>query len=176
MVEALLAIPGQVKWLLEHQGSIKAVAARIAPARDVLYLGRGSCYPVALEGALKLKEISYIHAKGYAAGEMKHGSIALVEPAVPVIGLVPSGPLFEKCVSNLQEAAARGAQLIVLSDESGAAKLKGIAADTVVLPGNDPFAVPIVYAAAVQILAYHVGVLKGRDVDRPRNLAKSVTV
>jgi glutamine---fructose-6-phosphate transaminase (isomerizing) len=176
MVEALLAVPRQVRWLLDNQKSIKAVAARIAQARDVLYLGRGSCYPVALESALKLKEICYIHAEGYAAGEMKHGSIALVEPGVPVVGLVPSGPLFEKCASNLQEVAARGAQLIVLSDERGAEKLKGIAAETVVLPAGDPFTVPMVYAVAVQILAYHVGVLKGCDVDRPRNLAKSVTV
>ena len=126
-----------------------------------------------MEGALKLKEISYIHAEGYAAGEMKHGPIALIDPAVPVIAIAPSGPLFEKTASNLQEAAARGGQVIVFSDAAGAAKLKGIAAETVVLPAVDPFVAPILYAIPVQLLAYHVAVLKGTDVDQPRNLAKS---
>ena len=129
-----------------------------------------------MEGALKLKEISYIHAEGYAAGEMKHGPIALIDPTVPVIAIVPSGPLFEKTASNLQEAAARGGQVIVFSDAEGAAKLQGIAAETVVMPPVDPFVAPILYAIPVQLLAYHVAVLKGTDVDQPRNLAKSVTV
>ena len=142
----------------------------------MLYLGRGNCFPIAMEGALKLKEISYIHAEGYAAGEMKHGPIALIDPNVPVIAIVPPGPLFEKTASNLQEAAARGGKVIVLSDAAGAAKLKGIAAETVVLPAVDPFVAPILYAIPVQLLAYHVAVLKGTDVDQPRNLAKSVTV
>jgi glucosamine--fructose-6-phosphate aminotransferase (isomerizing) len=142
----------------------------------VLFLGRGSCFPIAMEGALKLKEISYIHAEGYAAGEMKHGPIALIDRDVPVVAAAPSGPLFEKTASNLQEAAARGGKLIVFSDAAGAAKLRGIATEVVVLPTVDPFVAPILYAITVQMLAYQVAVLKGTDVDQPRNLAKSVTV
>ena len=176
MTDALLEVPSRAAELLENDEAIHAVARRVAAARDVLYLGRGNCYPIALEGALKLKEISYIHAEGYAAGEMKHGPIALIDPAVPVIAIAPSGPLFEKTASNLQEAAARGGQLIVFSDAAGVAKLRGIAAETVVLPAVDPFVAPILYAIPVQMLAYHVAVLKGTDVDQPRNLAKSVTV
>jgi glucosamine--fructose-6-phosphate aminotransferase (isomerizing) len=173
---ALLEVPGRAAEVLDHDDHIQRLAARVAEARDVLYLGRGGCFPIALEGALKLKEISYIHAEGYAAGEMKHGPIALIDPRVPVIAIAPSGPLFEKTASNLQEAAARGGQLVVFSDAAGAAKLRGIAAETVVLPAVDPFVAPILYAIPVQLLAYHVAVLKGTDVDQPRNLAKSVTV
>ena len=176
LTAALLEVPGRAAEVLDQQAAIAALAVRIAKARDVLYLGRGNCYPIALEGALKLKEISYIHAEGYAAGEMKHGPIALIDPAVPVIAIAPSGPLFEKTASNLQEAAARGGQVIVLSDAEGAARLRGIATETVVLPTVDPFVAPILYAIPVQLLAYHVAVLKGTDVDQPRNLAKSVTV
>jgi glucosamine--fructose-6-phosphate aminotransferase (isomerizing) len=176
MTHALLEVPSRAAEILEHDGAIRHLAARIAGARDVLYLGRGSCFPIAMEGALKLKEISYIHAEGYAAGEMKHGPIALIDANVPVIAIVPSGPLFEKTASNLQEAAARGGPVIVFSDAAGAEKLSGIAAETVVLPSVDPFVAPILYAIPVQLLAYHVAVLKGTDVDQPRNLAKSVTV
>ena len=176
ITDALLEVPSRAAEVLENDAAIHAVAERVARARDVLYLGRGNCYPIALEGALKLKEISYIHAEGYAAGEMKHGPIALIDPAVPVIAIAPSGPLFEKTASNLQEAAARGGPVIVFSDAAGAAKLRGIAAETVVLPAVDPFVAPILYAIPVQMLAYHVAVLKGTDVDQPRNLAKSVTV
>ena len=176
MTDALLEVPGRAAEILEHDAAIRLIAARVAEARDVLFLGRGSCFPIAMEGALKLKEISYIHAEGYAAGEMKHGPIALIDRAVPVIAIVPSGPLFEKTASNLQEAAARGGQVIVFSDAEGAAKLHGIADETVVLPRVDPFVAPILYAIPVQLLAYHVAVLKGTDVDQPRNLAKSVTV
>ncbi|MBV9653567.1 MAG: glutamine--fructose-6-phosphate transaminase (isomerizing) [Acetobacteraceae bacterium] len=176
LTDALLEVPGRAAEVLDHDATIGRIAARVAEARDVLYLGRGNCYPIALEGALKLKEISYIHAEGYAAGEMKHGPIALIDPAVPVIAIVPSGPLFEKTASNLQEAAARGGKVIVFSDAEGASKLKGIAAETVVLPTVDPFVAPILHAIPVQLLAYHVAVLKGTDVDQPRNLAKSVTV
>ncbi|MGH7042306.1 MAG: glutamine--fructose-6-phosphate transaminase (isomerizing) [Acetobacteraceae bacterium] len=176
MTAALLEVPARAAEVLEHDGAIAALAQRVAQARDVLYLGRGNCFPIALEGALKLKEISYIHAEGYAAGEMKHGPIALIDSAVPVIAIAPSGPLFEKTASNLQEAAARGGQVIVLSDAEGAAKLRGIATETIVLPTVDPFVAPILYAIPVQLLAYHVAVLKGTDVDQPRNLAKSVTV
>jgi glucosamine--fructose-6-phosphate aminotransferase (isomerizing) len=176
LTSALLEVPGHAAEILEHCETIERLAARIAEARDVLYLGRGACFPIALEGALKLKEISYIHAEGYAAGEMKHGPIALIDRSVPVIAIVPSGPLFEKTASNLQEAAARGGRVVVFSDAEGAEKLKGIAAETVVLPRIDPFVAPILYAIPVQLLAYHVAVLKGTDVDQPRNLAKSVTV
>jgi glutamine---fructose-6-phosphate transaminase (isomerizing) len=176
LTHALLEVPGRAAEVLEHDAAIQRIAAAIVEARDVLYLGRGNCFPIAMEGALKLKEISYIHAEGYAAGEMKHGPIALIDASVPVIAIAPSGPLFEKTASNLQEAAARGGRVIVLSDAEGAAKLKGIAADSVVLPKVDPFVAPILYAIPVQLLAYHVAVLKGTDVDQPRNLAKSVTV
>jgi glucosamine--fructose-6-phosphate aminotransferase (isomerizing) len=176
MTAALLEVPGRAAEVLANDAAIAAIAHRVSKARDVLFLGRGNCFPIALEGALKLKEISYIHAEGYAAGEMKHGPIALIDPAVPVIAIAPSGPLFEKTASNLQEAAARGGQVIVFSDAAGAAKLRGIAAETVVLPAVDPFVAPILYAIPVQMLAYQVAVLKGTDVDQPRNLAKSVTV
>jgi glucosamine--fructose-6-phosphate aminotransferase (isomerizing) len=176
MTGALLEVPGRAAEVLEHDADIARIARRVVEARDVLFLGRGACFPIAMEGALKLKEISYIHAEGYAAGEMKHGPIALIDRNVPVIAIAPSGPLFEKTASNLQEAAARGGQVIVLSDAEGAEKLKTIAADIIVLPRVDPFVAPILYAIAVQLLAYHVAVLKGTDVDQPRNLAKSVTV
>jgi glucosamine--fructose-6-phosphate aminotransferase (isomerizing) len=176
MTDALLQVPAAAAHVLDNDAPIRRLAVRIAQARDVLYLGRGACFPIALEGALKLKEICYIHAEGYAAGEMKHGPIALIDPAVPVIAIVPSGPLFEKTASNVQEAAARGGQVIVFSDAAGAAKLKGIATETIVLPEVDPFVAPILYAMPVQMLAYYVAVLKGTDVDQPRNLAKSVTV
>jgi glucosamine--fructose-6-phosphate aminotransferase (isomerizing) len=176
LTAALLEVPSRAAEVLENDAAIQEVAQRVSLARDVLFLGRGNCFPIALEGALKLKEISYIHAEGYAAGEMKHGPIALIDPAVPVIAIAPSGPLFEKTASNLQEAAARGGQVIVFSDKAGAAKLKGIATETVILPDVDPFVAPILYAIPVQVLAYHVAVLKGTDVDQPRNLAKSVTV
>ncbi|APH57047.1 Glucosamine--fructose-6-phosphate aminotransferase [isomerizing] [Granulibacter bethesdensis] len=176
LTAALLEVPGAAAEVLERHDAIKRVAVRVAEARDVLYLGRGNCYPIAHEGALKLKEISYIHAEAYAAGEMKHGPIALIDHSVPIIAITPSGPLFDKTASNLQEAAARGGQIMVFSDECGAERLKGIAAETVILPDVDPFVAPLLYAIPVQLLAYHVAVMKGTDVDQPRNLAKSVTV
>ena len=148
----------------------------IAPARDVLYLGRGPDYPMALEGALKLKEISYIHAEGYAAGEMKHGPIALIDEDVPVIVLAPSGPLFEKTVSNMQEVRARGGKIVLISDAEGIAEAGEGCMATIEMPEVHPLIAPLVYAVPVQLLAYHVAVLKGTDVDQPRNLAKSVTV
>jgi len=175
-VAALLAVPEQAAEVLERDAEIRALAAEVALARDVLFLGRGALFPIALEGALKLKEISYIHAEGYAAGEMKHGPIALIDPAVPVIALCPSGPLFEKTMSNLQEAAARGGRIMAFTDAAGATALGRFAERVVVLPTVDPFAAPILHAIPVQLLAYHVAVLKGTDVDQPRNLAKSVTV
>ena len=176
MVASLLEMPSLAKSVLDRDEEIRALADRVSRARDVLYLGRGNCFPIALEGALKLKEISYIHAEGYAAGEMKHGPIALIDKSVPVIAIAPSGPLFEKTASNLQEAAARGGQVIVFSDEAGAKKLRGIATQTFVMPAVDPFTAPILYTIPVQLLAYHVAVMRGCDVDTPRNLAKSVTV
>jgi glucosamine--fructose-6-phosphate aminotransferase (isomerizing) len=177
LTDALLKVPGHTAEILaEADGAVQRIAALVAQARDVLYLGRGACFPVAMEGALKLKEISYIHAEGYAAGEMKHGPIALIDKTVPIIGIAPSGPLFEKTASNLQEAHARGGQIILLSDAAGAARLRHIAVDTLIMPDVHPFAAPILYTIPVQLLAYHVAVLRGTDVDQPRNLAKSVTV
>jgi glucosamine--fructose-6-phosphate aminotransferase (isomerizing) len=174
LVDALLELPSRAADALALD--LTAVATLMAEARDVLFLGRGGCFPIAMEGALKLKEITYIHAEGYAAGEMKHGPIALIDRDVPVVAAAPSGPLFEKTASNLQEAAARGGRLVVFSDVAGAAKLRGIAAEVVVLPAVHPFVAPILYAIPVQMLAYRVALLKGTDVDQPRNLAKSVTV
>ncbi|MGC8527645.1 glutamine--fructose-6-phosphate transaminase (isomerizing) [Acidiphilium sp.] len=176
LVAALMELPGKMAQLLADDTEIRALAEDIRDARDVLFFGRGSMMPIALEGALKLKELSYIHAEGYPAGEMKHGPIALIDPSVPVIAVLPSGPLFEKTASNLQEAAARGGRIILFSDKAGAARLTGIANRTIIITECDPFVAPILYAIPVQLLAYHVAVLKGTDVDQPRNLAKSVTV
>ena len=176
LTAALLEVPEHAARLLEDSSEIEAVAAEVAKARDVLYLARGSLFPIAMEGALKLKELSYIHAEGYAAGEMKHGPIALIDPAVPVIALCPGGPLFEKTASNLQAAAARGGRIIAFTDAEGAPVLRRFAERVVVLPTVDPFVAPILHAIPVQMLAYHVAVLKGTDVDQPRNLAKAVTV
>jgi glucosamine--fructose-6-phosphate aminotransferase (isomerizing) len=168
--------PAAMNEALAHDGDIEAMAHLIAPARDVLYLGRGPDYPMALEGALKLKEISYIHAEGYAAGEMKHGPIALIDDAVPVIVIAPSGPLFEKTVSNMQEVQARGGKVVLISDAEGIALAGEGCMATIEMPEVHPLIAPLVYAVPVQLLAYHVAVLKGTDVDQPRNLAKSVTV
>ena len=176
LVAALLELPSRAAEVLAHAGPIQRLAERMAEARDVLCLGRGTCHAIALEAALKLKEICYIHAEGYAAGEMKHGPIALIDRQVPILAIAPSGPLFEKTASNVQEAGARGGQVVILSDAAGCAKLRGIAAEVIELPAVDPFVAPILYAIAVQMLAYHTAVLRGTDVDQPRNLAKSVTV
>ncbi len=175
---ALAEVPGRAAEVLSHDERIEALAHGIVEARDVLYLGRGPAYPLALEGALKLKEISYIHAEGYAAGEMKHGPIALIDEGVPVIVIAPNDPLFEKTASNLQEVIARGGRVIVLSDADGVARVAAQAKPeaSIALPSVDPFVAPILYAIPVQLLAYHTAVLKGTDVDQPRNLAKSVTV
>jgi glucosamine--fructose-6-phosphate aminotransferase (isomerizing) len=173
---ALTEVPARAAEVLNHNARIRAIAQEVAEARDVLYLGRGSAYPLALEGALKLKEISYIHAEGYAAGEMKHGPIALIDEAVPVIVCAPSGPLFDKTASNVQEVIARGGRVIFISDSEGAKRLGSEAAHVIELPRVDPFVAPLLYAIPVQLLAYHAAVCKGTDVDQPRNLAKSVTV
>jgi glutamine---fructose-6-phosphate transaminase (isomerizing) len=176
LVGALTETPGLVAQVLDRAEEVRGIAERIALARDVLYLGRGTAYPIALEGALKLKELSYIHAEGYAAGEMKHGPIALIDDAVPVIVVAPPGELFEKTASNLQEAAARGAKVILISDEEGLRRAGAKAAARLCVPACHPFAAPILYAVPVQLLAYYAALAKGTDVDQPRNLAKSVTV
>jgi glucosamine--fructose-6-phosphate aminotransferase (isomerizing) len=176
VVRHLIEAPAALNAALAHDDDIAAMAPLIAPARDVLYLGRGPDYPLALEGALKLKEISYIHAEGYASGEMKHGPIALIDEAVPVIVLAPSGPLFEKTVSNMQEVRARGGKIVLVSDAEGIAEAGEGCLATIEMPRVHPLIAPLVYAVPVQLIAYHVAVAKGTDVDQPRNLAKSVTV
>jgi glucosamine--fructose-6-phosphate aminotransferase (isomerizing) len=173
---ALTEVPSRANDVLNHAERILGLAASIAEARDVLYLGRGTSYPLALEGALKLKEISYIHAEGYAAGELKHGPIALIDEHVPVIVLAPRDDLFEKTASNIQEVAARGGKVVMISDREGLARLGSKVSFGIEIPSCDPFVTPLLYAIPVQLLAYHVAVVKGTDVDQPRNLAKSVTV
>jgi glutamine---fructose-6-phosphate transaminase (isomerizing) len=176
LIGALTEVPARAAEILNHDERLKEIAGDISESRDALYLGRGSNYPLALEGALKLKEISYIHAEGYAAGEMKHGPIALIDEDMPVIVIAPSDTLLDKTVSNVEQVMARGGRLIFLSDKDGAARITDENAEIVCLPKVDPFVSPILYAIPVQLLAYHVAVLKGTDVDQPRNLAKSVTV
>jgi glucosamine--fructose-6-phosphate aminotransferase (isomerizing) len=176
LVRHLAEVPAAMNAALAHDGDIEAMAHTISGARDVLYLGRGPDYPLALEGALKLKEISYIHAEGYAAGEMKHGPIALIDESVPVIVIAPSGPLFDKTVSNMQEVQARGGKVVLISDADGLRQASEGALATIEMPKVHPLIAPLVYAVPVQLLAYHVAVVKGTDVDQPRNLAKSVTV
>ena len=173
---ALLEVPTRAAEVLNHDSAIRAISVDVMEARDVLYLARGALYPIALEGALKLKEISYIHAEGYAAGEMKHGPIALIDEDVPIVVCAPSGPLFEKSAANVQEVVARGGKVILISDAEGLAQAGDQAAHVVELPAVDPFVAPILYTLPVQLLAYHTAVLKGTDVDQPRNLAKAVTV
>jgi len=176
IVHHLAEAPAALNAALAEDSRIEAMAHTIAGARDVLYLGRGTDYPLALEGALKLKEISYIHAEGYAAGEMKHGPIALIDDSVPVIVIAPSGPLFDKTVSNMAEVQARGGKVVLISDAEGVAQAGEGCIATITMPKVHPLIAPLVYAVPVQLLAYHVAVAKGTDVDQPRNLAKSVTV
>ncbi|MCD2315912.1 glutamine--fructose-6-phosphate transaminase (isomerizing) [Sphingomonas sp. IC-11] len=176
IVRQLQQVPEAMSQALSHDAEIETMAPKIAVARDVLYLGRGPEFPLALEGALKLKEISYIHAEGYASGEMKHGPIALIDDQVPLIVIAPSGPLFDKTVSNMQEAQARGAQVVLISDADGIAQAGENTIATIEMPKVHPLIAPLVYAVPIQLLAYHVAVAKGTDVDQPRNLAKSVTV
>ena len=174
--QALVGIPALMAQVLNHDDSIREIAGKVAQTRDVLYLGRGSMFPLAMEGALKLKEISYIHAEGYAAGEMKHGPIALIDDGVPVVVCAPSGPMLEKTASNVEQVAARGGRLILITDAVGAKRLGGTAEDVIVMPTVDSLVSPLLYALPIQLLAYHAAVHKGTDVDQPRNLAKSVTV
>lgn len=176
LVRGLVEIPRLMAAALTSEPQIERLARDIAKARDVLYLGRGTSFPIALEGALKLKEISYIHAEGYAAGELKHGPIALIDEAVPVVVIAPHDRLFEKTVSNMQEVAARGGNIVLMTDAKGAEEATLDTFATIVLPDMPAVFTPMVYAIPVQLLAYHTAVVMGTDVDQPRNLAKSVTV
>jgi glucosamine--fructose-6-phosphate aminotransferase (isomerizing) len=176
LVHALIEVPRHLTEALTLEPQIEQLARDLAKCRDVLYLGRGTSYPIALEGALKLKEISYIHAEGYAAGELKHGPIALIDENMPVIVIAPYDRVFDKTVSNMQEVAARGGSLILMTDARGAAAAAGQSLVTLTLPTMPATVDPLVYAVPVQLLAYHTAVALGTDVDQPRNLAKSVTV
>ncbi|HEY1940946.1 MAG TPA: glutamine--fructose-6-phosphate transaminase (isomerizing) [Roseiarcus sp.] len=176
LVAELVATPGLLAEALKLEPAVEHIAHKLARARDVLYLGRGPAFPLALEGALKLKELSYIHAEGYAAGELKHGPIALIDEEMPVIVIAPRDAVFEKTVSNMQEVAARGGRIILIGErhaaEDAALELESFLA----MPDMGPAFAPIVYAAPAQMLAYHTAVIMGKDADQPRNLAKSVTV
>lgn len=175
-LDALRGLPGLMNLALGQEAEIEAISRELAEARDILFLGRGPLYPIALEGALKLKEISYIHAEGYASGELKHGPIALVDPAVPVIVFAPTDALFDKTVSNMHEVMARQGKVLLVSDSTG---LEAAGEDTwarIQMPAVSAVFAPILYAIPAQLLAYHTAVSKGTDVDQPRNLAKSVTV
>jgi glucosamine--fructose-6-phosphate aminotransferase (isomerizing) len=176
LVRALIEIPRHLATALTREHEIEILARDLSKSRDVLYLGRGTSYPLALEGALKLKEISYIHAEGYAAGELKHGPIALIDETMPVIVIAPFDAVFEKTVSNMQEVAARGGRIILVTDPKGAREATVQSTVTLTLPEMATIATPIVYAVPVQLIAYHTAVIMGTDVDQPRNLAKSVTV
>jgi glucosamine--fructose-6-phosphate aminotransferase (isomerizing) len=176
LVTELIAVPGLMAEAARREPSIEALARDLSKARDVLYLGRGTSYPLALEGALKLKEISYIHAEGYAAGELKHGPIALIDGEMPVIVVAPFDAVFEKTVSNMQEVAARGGRIILIADSRAEREAAIAFHAAVTMPAMAPAFSPIVYAVPVQMIAYHTAVFMGKDVDQPRNLAKSVTV
>jgi glutamine---fructose-6-phosphate transaminase (isomerizing) len=182
LVRAMIEVPRHLSEALRLEPQIEALARDLAKSKDVLYLGRGTAYPIALEGALKLKEISYIHAEGYAAGELKHGPIALIDESMPVVVVAPFDKsvrregVFEKTVSNMQEVAARGGKIVLITDPKGAAEASTLSLSTLVLPDMANTVTPIVYAIPVQLIAYHTAVNMGTDVDQPRNLAKSVTV
>ncbi|MGD9863481.1 MAG: glutamine--fructose-6-phosphate transaminase (isomerizing) [Pseudodonghicola sp.] len=173
---ALRGLPQLMNAALDNSDTIRRAAQQLSSAHDVLFLGRGLMYPLALEGALKLKEISYIHAEGYASGELKHGPIALIDPAMPVVVMAPMDPLFDKTVSNMQEVMARKGKVMLISDQAGLADAQDGVWSTVCMPAVPPTLAPILYALPAQLLAYHTAVAKGTDVDQPRNLAKSVTV
>ena len=174
-VAELARLPRMFGEILARQDRFAELAKRYAEYNDFLYLGRGLNYPLAMEGALKLKEISYIHAEGYPAGEMKHGPISLIDRRMPVVALMPSGELFEKMLSNVNEVCARGGHVLAITTED-AQGLNGTADDVVTVPASTSMLSPIVMALPIQLLAYHIGVRRGCDVDQPRNLAKSVTV
>jgi glucosamine--fructose-6-phosphate aminotransferase (isomerizing) len=176
LLSQLRALPHTLNHALDLNTDAKRAARQLAEATDVLFLGRGLMYPLALEGALKLKEISYIHAEAYASGELKHGPIALIDKTLPVVVMAPRDALFEKTVSNMQEVLARGGKVLLITDKEGAKEADGDTWNTIVMPNVDPVLSPILYAVPAQLLAYHTAVAKGTDVDQPRNLAKSVTV
>lgn len=176
LVKALSETPRLMSEAIAGERHIVPIAHNLSKSTDVLYLGRGSAFPIAMEGALKLKEISYIHAEGYASGELKHGPIALIDENTPVVNLAPSDELFDKTVSNMQEVMARGGRVILVTDVKGAKEAGDACWQSIVMPECDPFIAPIVYSVPMQLLAYHTAVAKGTDVDQPRNLAKSVTV
>ena len=173
---ALSEVPSRAVEVLTHDDALLALSRELSEARDIIYIGRGTSYPIAMEGALKLKEVSYIHAEGIAAGELKHGPIALIDENVPVIVIAPYDDLFDKTASNVQEVAARGGRVVFLSDYEGVNRQRNISSNTIELPKVNPFVAPILYAIPIQLIAYHTAVIKGTDVDQPRNLAKSVTV
>ncbi|MGO4405430.1 glutamine--fructose-6-phosphate transaminase (isomerizing) [Bosea sp. RAF48] len=175
-VQNLIALPGLIAKALALEPEIEQLSHKLSRAKDVLYLGRGTSFPLALEGALKLKEISYIHAEGYPAGELKHGPIALIDEDMPVVVVAPHDALFEKTASNMQEVAARGGRIILITDAKGAAECGIEPEATIIMPDMDPTFAPIVYALPIQMIAYQTAVFMGKDVDQPRNLAKSVTV
>lgn len=176
LMRSLAEVPARIGEALAGEQRVRSIAERLQNAQHVLYMGRGAAYPLALEGALKLKEISYIHAEAYAAGELKHGPIALIDHHMPVVVIAPPGNLFEKTLSNIHEVLARGARVIMVSDRHSLDSVGSCVSDTIEVPSCDPFVAPIIYAVPIQLLAYHVAVHKGTDVDQPRNLAKSVTV
>ncbi len=175
LLQPAFAIPGQIEAIFEGEPNIQRIARKYAPARDFLFLGRGINYPIALEGALKLKEISYIHAEGYSAGEMKHGPIALIDEKMPVVVIIPNDELFEKSMSNLKEVESRSARIIAVTNRA-TAELKSVAAEIIEVPETNRMLTPVLMTVPLQLLAYHIAVERGTDVDQPRNLAKSVTV
>ena len=175
LLQPALAIPGQIKTIFESEPNIQAIARTYAPAKDFLFLGRGINYPIALEGALKLKEISYIHAEGYSAGEMKHGPIALIDDKMPVVVIIPNDDLFEKSMSNLKEVESRNGRIIAVTNHA-TAELKSVAAEIIEVPETNRMLTPVLMTVPLQLLAYHIASERGTDVDQPRNLAKSVTV
>jgi glucosamine--fructose-6-phosphate aminotransferase (isomerizing) len=176
LVSELTEVPSLALKALAAESEIEKLSQPLSKANNALYLGRSTSFPLALEGALKLKELSYIHAEGYAAGELKHGPIALIDENMPVFVIAPFDAIYEKTVSNMQEVAARGGKIVLITDERGAAESGGAAQNTVILPEMSDMVAPIIYALPVQMIAYHTAVFMGTDVDQPRNLAKSVTV
>ena len=176
LVQDLIKLPNLITTALLLESEISKIAKKISFYTDVLFMGRGALYPIALEGALKLKEISYIHAEGYASGELKHGPIALIDENIPVIVFAPFDALFDKTISNMQEVLARNGQVILITDAKGSRSVGQDVKDKIIMPSFDSIFAPIIYAIPAQLLAYHAAIAKGTDVDQPRNLAKSVTV
>ena len=176
LIRQILQLPDVMSSFIKDDQIIRRIARKLQHAKHMIYLGRGIAFPLAMEGALKLKEISYIQAEAYAAGELKHGPIALVDELMPIVMVAPPGPLFGKSLSNLREVASRGAKVILISDQAGVNQARDFIDDAIVMPEIEDLLQPVLYTLPLQLLAYHVAVLKGTDVDQPRNLAKSVTV